>query len=97
MTFEEWLELDEGVRRFGMQLREDWVAAAKAGWEAAIESEKTKTNTTDILFEGSVFWDFDKEDKIKLNYNGGFDRNLSLVFDGKTGKLKKVYFEKKLV
>lgn len=34
-TFEEWIATDEGVTRFGMQLRPEWIAAARAGWNAA--------------------------------------------------------------
>ena len=34
-TFEDWIATDEGVTRFGMQLRPEWIAAARAGWNAA--------------------------------------------------------------
>ena len=37
MTFEEWLESDEGVLRFGLELRPEWIADARIGWNAAIE------------------------------------------------------------
>lgn len=40
MTFEEWLELDAGVMRYGLQLRPSWVDAARAGWEAATKAER---------------------------------------------------------
>ena len=38
MTFEEWLESDEGVLRFGLELRPEWIADARIGWNAAIEA-----------------------------------------------------------
>ena len=44
MTFEEWLESDEGVLRFGnmsvlpLELRQEWIADARIGWNAAIEA-----------------------------------------------------------
>ena len=38
MTFEEWLESDEGVLRFGLELRPEWISDARIGWNAAIEA-----------------------------------------------------------
>jgi len=38
MTFEEWLETDEGVRDFGLELRKEYIYAARAGWNAATEN-----------------------------------------------------------
>ena len=38
MTFEEWLESDEGVLRFGRELRPEWIADARIVWDAAIEA-----------------------------------------------------------
>ena len=38
MTFKEWLESDEGVSRFGLKLRPEWIADARIGWNAAIEA-----------------------------------------------------------
>lgn len=35
MTFDEWIANDEGVKRFGLELRTEWVDAAREGWEAA--------------------------------------------------------------
>ena len=38
MTFEEWLESDEGVLRFGRGFWPGWDDAALMGWNAAIEA-----------------------------------------------------------
>ena len=38
MTFEEWLDSDDGVLRFGLDLRPEWIADARIGWNAAIEA-----------------------------------------------------------
>lgn len=38
MTFEEWLESDDGILRFGRELRPVWIADARIGWNAAIEA-----------------------------------------------------------
>jgi hypothetical protein len=38
MNFDEWLKSDEGVVRFGMELRKEYVFAARIAWDAAIES-----------------------------------------------------------
>ena len=38
MTFEEWLDSDEGVSRFGLELRPEWIADARKTWNAAIEA-----------------------------------------------------------
>lgn len=43
MNFEEWIESDEGVVRFGMQLSEGYLLGARAGWEAAIEQRRCGT------------------------------------------------------
>lgn len=39
-TFEEFLANDEGVRRFGLELRDEWIDAARAGWEAAMRAKQ---------------------------------------------------------
>ena len=38
MTFEEWLETDDGVRDFGLELRKEYIDAARSGWNAAIDA-----------------------------------------------------------
>ena len=38
MTFEEWLDSDDGILRFGRELRPVWIADARIGWNAAIEA-----------------------------------------------------------
>ena len=40
MTFEEWLEGDEGVLMFGLKLRPEWIAGARIGWDAATLVER---------------------------------------------------------
>jgi hypothetical protein len=39
-TFEEFIAIDEGVRRFGLELRNEWIDAAREGWEAAMRAKK---------------------------------------------------------
>lgn len=40
MTFDEFIETDEGVARFGLILNPLWVEAAKIGWDAATQAER---------------------------------------------------------
>jgi len=39
-TFEEFIAIDEGVRRFGLELRNEWIDAAREGWEAAMRAKQ---------------------------------------------------------
>ena len=38
MTFEEWLESDEGVLIFGLNPEPEWIDEARKVWNAAIEA-----------------------------------------------------------
>lgn len=38
MTFKEWLSSDDGVQRFGMELRKEYISAARDGWNAAVRA-----------------------------------------------------------
>lgn len=37
MTLDEFIANDEGVKRFGMMPRQEWVEAVRAGWNAALD------------------------------------------------------------
>ncbi len=37
MRFEQWLETDEGVQRFGMELRPEYISVVRIAWDAAIK------------------------------------------------------------
>ena len=39
-TFEEFIAIDEGVCRFGLELRNEWIDAAREGWQAAMRAKK---------------------------------------------------------
>ena len=39
-TFEEFLANDEGVRLFGLELKDEWIDAARVGWEAAMRAKQ---------------------------------------------------------
>jgi hypothetical protein len=39
-TFEEFLANDEGVLLFGLELRDEWIDAARAGWDAAMRAKQ---------------------------------------------------------
>lgn len=45
ISFDEWLASDEGVRVFGMQLRSEWVQAARCSYEAAMKTPATRRQT----------------------------------------------------
>ena len=47
MTFEEWLESDEGVVMFGLKLRPQWIADARIVWDAAIEAAASAADLQD--------------------------------------------------
>ena len=39
-TFEDFLATDAGVRLFGLELKDEWIDAARAGWEAAMRAKQ---------------------------------------------------------
>ena len=65
MTFEEWLESDEGVLRFGLELRPDWIADARIGWNAAIEAAASVCDGPDENDGSPDTWDWHAKDYAK--------------------------------
>ena len=65
MTFEEWLESDEGVLRFGLELRPEWVADARIGWNAAIEAAAGVCEGADDDEGFPDTWVWGKKDYVK--------------------------------
>ena len=65
MTFEEWLESDEGVLRFGLELRPDWIADARIGWNAAIEAAASACEGVDDDDGSPDTWDWHAKDYAK--------------------------------
>ena len=49
MTFEEWLEGDEGVLIFGLNPEPEWIDEARKVWNAAIEAAAGAADGYDLI------------------------------------------------
>jgi len=51
-SFNEWISKDEGVVRFGLELKPEWISAAKAGWDAGYKSATIEPEGVNAYREG---------------------------------------------
>lgn len=94
--FQKWLESDEGVARYNMVLKSEFIYTAKIGWDAALSAQKiAETNNQPFVFPiGKIYLSQGTKDgKVWIGKKGGEGGDFSLV---ELEELIRDYYERHL-